>query len=79
MLIINFSIKERISEIGIRKAFGADSADNILQFVLETTVVSVAASICGVIVAVVLLAFTLPVLNEVIGIELVFRIKAKVL
>ncbi len=44
MSIIFFSIKERIPEIGIRKAFGATKSDIVFQFVLESVTVAFAAS-----------------------------------
>lgn len=44
MSIIFFSIKERIPEIGIRKAFGATKFDVVIQFVVETVIIAFLAS-----------------------------------
>lgn len=45
MSVVFFSVKERISEIGIRKAFGATGMDIVFQFVSEIVVIAVIASI----------------------------------
>lgn len=45
MSIVFFSVKERIPEIGIRKAFGATSMDIVFQFVLEIVVIAFITSI----------------------------------
>lgn len=49
--IIFFSIKERIPEIGIRKAFGAGKADIAFQLTFENVIVSFFASVVAVIVS----------------------------
>lgn len=48
MSILFFGLKERVNEIGIRKAFGATSIDIVFQFVLENIVVTMAAVILAV-------------------------------
>lgn len=45
MSIVFFSVKERIPEIGIRKAFGATSMDIIFQFVSEIIIIAFITSI----------------------------------
>lgn len=48
MSIIFFSIKERISEIGIRKAFGASKLDIVFQFMFEMILIAFLASIIAI-------------------------------
>lgn len=45
MSITFFSVKERVAEIGIRKAFGAERMDILFQIVLETVFLSVFVSL----------------------------------
>lgn len=51
MSITFFSIKERIPEIGIRKAFGASKIDIIFQFVFELVFISFIVSVFSVCVS----------------------------
>ena len=48
MSIAMFSVKERVAEIGIRKAFGATGTDIALQIILEMMLLSVIVSIVAV-------------------------------
>lgn len=48
MSILFFSIKERASEIGIKKAFGASSSDIALQFLLENLFISIISAVLAV-------------------------------
>lgn len=50
MSIVFFSMKERITEIGIRKTFGAGKFDILFQFILETLLISFLASFCAALV-----------------------------
>ena len=43
------SVNERISEIGLRKAVGARSKDILLQFLMETTVVTFVGGVVGIV------------------------------
>lgn len=52
-----FSIKERISEIGIRKALGASNEDVFIQFLFEGLVYGIIASIISTILSITLLFF----------------------
>ena len=45
-----FSIKERVSEIGIRKALGAESVDIMIQFLVEGIVFAIIGAMISVIV-----------------------------
>jgi len=47
MTIILFSIKERVSEIGIRKSIGASNLDILEQFILEGAFYGIVAGIVG--------------------------------
>lgn len=51
MSITFFSVKERIPEIGIRKAFGASKVDIIFQFVFEMVIIALFASIFAVLLS----------------------------
>lgn len=48
MCIVFFSVKERIPEIGIRKAFGAGTKDIIFQIVFEVSLIATIASVFAV-------------------------------
>jgi putative ABC transport system permease protein len=51
MSIVFFSIKERIPEIGIRKAFGASRIDILAQFIFEVAVIALPVSVLSVAVS----------------------------
>ncbi len=51
MGITFFSVKERVSEIGIRKAFGAGKLDIIFQFMFETVIIAFVTSVLSVFIA----------------------------
>ncbi len=53
-----FSVKERINEIGIRKSIGAFDEDIIAQFVYEGLVYGFSGAIIGIILSVVIAAYT---------------------
>ena len=52
MNIMLASVMERTKEIGVRRAIGAKRRDVIRQFLIETTIISLAGGIIGVIVGV---------------------------
>lgn len=58
-----FSVKERINEIGIRKAVGAFNSDIVGQFIFEGFVYGLISSVIGVAVAVVLSSHIFVLLN----------------
>lgn len=51
MSVTFFSVKERISEIGIRKAFGASKVDIVFQFIFEMLIIAFFVSIVAVCLA----------------------------
>lgn len=59
-LLMAFSSKERIGEIGIKKALGASNSDITLQFVFESLNMSIFTSIIGIILG---LAFSIIILT----------------
>ncbi|HSH20886.1 MAG TPA: FtsX-like permease family protein, partial [Draconibacterium sp.] len=54
MNIMLASVMERIREIGVRQAIGASRKDIIVQFLSESTIISVSGGIIGIILGVVL-------------------------
>ena len=54
MNIMLASVMERIREIGVRQAIGASRKDIIVQFLSESTIISVSGGIVGIILGVVL-------------------------
>ncbi len=57
MNVMLSSISERIHEIGIRKALGANTMQIFVQFIAETTTLSCLGGVCGVVVGLIPLAF----------------------
>lgn len=58
MSILCFSLKERISEIGIRKAFGASSSDIVFQFFMENLFITIVATLSAVVVSIIVGSLT---------------------
>lgn len=79
MNISFFSVKERVSEIGIRKAYGASKENIVIQFMLESIIVSIIATIFAVLVALILMIKTLPIVSDYLGLNLVVKIKAELI
>lgn len=52
MNIMLASVLERIKEIGLRLSLGASKRDILLQFVSESTVISVSGGIVGIIIGI---------------------------
>lgn len=71
-----FSIRERISEIGIKKALGAENIDILSQFLIEGIVISILGALVAVAIVTVLLVIAQIVLQKttVLYIDIVFSI-----
>ncbi len=54
MNIMLASVMERIREIGVRQAIGASKTDIIVQFLAESTIISISGGIIGIILGVIL-------------------------
>jgi len=67
-----FSTKERIGEIGIRKAVGATDFEIGLQFAVEAVIVSFIGAIIAIAVSIILFLVALYYLNTVLMMNLVF-------
>lgn len=53
VVVLFFSVKERVSEIGIKKAIGASEDNIVLQFTTEALVIGVIGSFIGAILAII--------------------------
>lgn len=60
-----FSLKERVTEIGIRKALGAQNSHIVMQFIMENFILAFSVSLVGCILG--MLAYTIYLLNVNIG------------
>jgi|GEM_PF-4330055 len=77
MSITFFAIKERIVEIGIRKAFGATRLDICFQFFMEMLVVSLISSIIAVVSSVILALFLQGRLQDFLDLDFTLYISWK--
>lgn len=71
-----FSIKERVSELGIKRAVGATKADLVKEIVFETLVVAMTAIVCAIAASVLLVLAGLNIVayqNQAMIIPLVIR------
>ena len=64
MNILLASVNERIREIGIRKALGANPLDILLQFLSESFILTISGGIAGVIVGKVMGSRIAPLLTK---------------
>ena len=69
MSIVFFSTKERITEIGIRKTFGASRFDIFLQYISENFILSLIASLLAIAVSVIIVYITKNYLSETLYIN----------
>lgn len=65
-----FSVKERVTEIGIRKALGAQNSHIVMQFIMENFILSLIVSLVGCILGT--LAYIIYLLNINIGKVFIF-------
>lgn len=52
-----FSVKERVYEIGVRRAIGASKSDILIQFIFEGTFLSVLSALMTIVISVIFAAF----------------------
>jgi putative ABC transport system permease protein len=68
MNVLLISVTERTSEIGIRKAVGANKRDIILQFLSESITVSMFGSVIGLILGVLGTMAFVPIIKSITGV-----------
>lgn len=74
MNVLFVSVNERTKEIGILKALGSSNKDILLQFLLESVLISSLGGVFGI-----LLSYLLGPLTKYIGVPVLFTIEGKVI
>ncbi len=75
MGVIFFSVKERIPEIGIRKAYGAAGGDILFQFVTEIFIISLIVSVFAVCVSFYVCSFLEGYINSLMTVDFKINIR----
>lgn len=74
MNVLFVSVKERTKEIGILKALGSSSKDILIQFLLESVLISGFGGICGII-----LSYLVMPLTKYLGVPVLFTIDGQII
>ncbi|MEG2985380.1 MAG: ABC transporter permease [Peptostreptococcaceae bacterium] len=74
MNVLFVAVNERTKEIGILKALGSSSKDILLQFLLESVLISTLGGICGII-----LSYLLMPLTKYLGVPVLFTLDGKII
>ncbi|MEG0308514.1 MAG: ABC transporter permease [Clostridium sp.] len=74
MNVLFVSVKERTKEIGILKALGSSKRDILIQFLLESILISSFGGICGIIIS-----YGFMPLTRYLGVAVVFEVSGKVI
>lgn len=74
MNVLFLSVKERTKEIGILKALGSSKRDILIQFLLESILISSFGGICGIIIS-----YAFMPLTSYLGVPVVFELSGKVI
>lgn len=76
MNIMLVSVTERTREIGIRKAIGASKKDIMLQFLLESVIISVLGALVGLLLSFVLVPAMKAVAEQFVGVSLTMKLES---
>ena len=68
MNLATASTQGRAKEIGVKKTMGASRSNLVFQFMLESFILT----LIGILLSIILLEFSLPMFNRLLGIEIVF-------
>lgn len=79
LIITLFSVKERIREIGIRKAYGATTADILLQMLGEAVILSFFSSIIGVLISFLISLSTIDFLESAFSATMIIKAKGSIM
>lgn len=74
MNVLFVSVKERTKEIGILKALGSSKRDILLQFLLESVLISSFGGVCGIV-----LSYLLKPLTIYLGVPVLFTLDGKII
>lgn len=74
MNVLFVSVQERTKEIGILKALGSSNKDILVQFLLESVLISSFGGVCGII-----LSYLLGPLTVYMGVPVLFTIEGKII
>lgn len=74
MNVLFVAVNERTKEIGILKALGSSSKDILLQFLLESVLISTLGGVCGII-----LSYLLMPLTKYLGVPVLFTLDGKII
>ena len=79
MFIMFFSIKERVTEIGIRRSLGASKTDIVIQFIFESIIICLISWVISIIVSLIFCNILSLIFIRILYIDIIFIISHKII